>query len=178
MTLFHKIPDQWGYALAVMSLGYSAYRKDDQVTALTLNQQALTLFRKLGDTYFQCVCLYEIGNLQAKQGDWERGLAKLRESLMLSQGLGSTYESAVGLLRLAETEQQLGKFARAVRLYYAARNAYDSIGAWHQQDDTKLEEYLASCRTALSESAFVAAMEAGRAMTMEQAVEYALDLGA
>jgi non-specific serine/threonine protein kinase len=176
MTLFRETHDEWGYAVALMSLGYSAYRKDDQATALTLNQQALTVFRELGDTYFQSVCLYEIGNLRAKQGDWERGLAELRESLTLSRRLGSKYESAAGLLRLAETEQQLGKPARAVRLYCAARNAYDSIGAWHPQDESKLEEHLASCHTALSESAFVEAVEEGRAMTMEQAIQYALEM--
>jgi len=176
IALFQEMHDTWGYAVALMSLGYSAYRKDDQATALTLSQQALTLFRELGDTYFQSVCLYEIGNLRAKQEDWERGLAELRESLRLSRGLGSKYESAAGLFRLAETKQQLGKFARAVRLYYAARNVYDSIGVWHHQDDSKLKDYLAACQTSLSESAFAAAVKEGRAMTMEQAIDSALSI--
>jgi hypothetical protein len=63
-----------------------------------------------------------------------------------------------------------------VRLYCAAKNVYDSIGAWLQEDDPKLEEYLTPCRAALSESTFAAAVEEGRAMTMEQAVEYALSI--
>lgn len=175
MTLFQKDSDEWGYALAVMSLGFSAYRKEDQATALMQCQQALTIFRELGDTYFQSVCLYEIGNLRAKQGDWEGGLADLRESLRLSRGLGSKYESAAGLFRLAETEQQLGKFARAVRLYCAARNVYDSIGAWHQQDDSILEEHLVSCCALLGESEFAEAVKEGHSMTMEQAIAYALE---
>ena len=175
ITLFREVQDPWGYALATMSLGYSAYRKDDRAFALRRIEQALTAFRTLGDQYFQSVCLYEIGNLRAKQGDWEEGLAQLRESLILSRELGSKYESASGLLRLAETEQHLGHSARAARLYWAARNVYDSIGAWHQEDNPRWEEHIASCSVELSESAFAEAIEEGRTMTMIQAIEYALE---
>ena len=80
--------------------------------------------------------------------------------------------------RLAETEQRLGQAARSVRLYYAARNVYDSIGAWQQEDDPKFEEYLNPCRAALDEAEFAAAVEDGRAMTMEQAIAYALEISA
>jgi predicted ATPase/transcriptional regulator with XRE-family HTH domain len=175
ITLFREVQDQWGYAVVLMSLGFSAYKRDDRATALELAEQALAAFRELGDQYFQSVCLYETGNLRAKQGEWEEGLAKLRESLRLSHELGSRYEIAGGLFRLAETEQQLGQPVRAVRLYCAAKNVYDSIGAWHQDDDLKLEQYLAPCRLALGESDFAEAVAQGRAMTTEQAIAYALE---
>jgi len=174
-TLFQEVQDQWGSAVAIMSLGYVAVKKDDRATALTLNQEALSAFRDLGDQYFQSVCLYEIGSLLAKQGDWEEGLAALRESLRLSRELGSRYEIAGGLLRLAETEQHLEQPARAVQLYCAARNVYESIGALQKNDDLRFVEYFTSCRFALGETEFEAAVEEGRAMTMEQAIEYALE---
>jgi len=63
-----------------------------------------------------------------------------------------------------------------VRLYWAARSVYDSIGVRHTRDDPNLEKQLASCRVALGESAFAEAVEQGRAMTMEQAIEYALEI--
>jgi predicted ATPase/transcriptional regulator with XRE-family HTH domain len=178
ISIFREVQEDWGAALATMSLGFSAYKRDDRGTALELNEQALAAFRELGDQYFQGVCLYETGNLRAKRGDWEEGLAKLRESLRLSSALGSRFEIAAGLWRLAETEQYLGQIARAVRLYCAAKNVYDSIGAWHQGDDLKLEEYLTPCRLALSEAEFRNAIEAGHSMSREQAIEYALELSA
>ena len=64
---------------------------------------------------------------------------------------------------------------RAVHLYLAAKNAYDSIGAWPKEHDLKFEDYLIPGRAALGESAFAEAVEQGRAMTMEQAVAYALE---
>jgi hypothetical protein len=175
MTLFHEGGDKWGYAVAVMCLASATHRSDDQAKALALNEQALTVFRELGDTYFQSVCLWAGGRLRAKLGDWKVGLGEVRESLILSRRLGSRYEVAAGLLRLAEAEQHLEDPARTVRLYWAARTAYDSIGVRHQGDDPNLEKRLASCRVALGESAFAEAEAQGRAMTMEQAIEYALE---
>jgi tetratricopeptide (TPR) repeat protein len=170
--------DTWGYAVSLMSLAYLAYRKDDRASAFVLNEQALTEFHALGDQYFQSVCLYEVGSFRAKQGDWEEGLAQLRESLRLSRELGSRFEIAGGLLRLAETEQHLGKLVRAVRLYCGARNVYESIGSLQPDDDLRFVEYLTSCRLALGETEFEAAVEEGRAMNTEQAIEYALELSA
>ena len=176
ITLFREVHNLWGYAVALMSLGFSGYKRGDQATALELGEQALRAFRELGDPYFQSICLYETGNLRAKQGDWEDGLEELRESLRLSRELGSSYEIANGLFRLADTEQHLGQPARAVRLYCAGKNVYDSVGAWQPSDDFKLEEYLATCRGSLEESVFEEAVEQGCAMTMEQAIDYALSI--
>jgi hypothetical protein len=64
---------------------------------------------------------------------------------------------------------------RAVRLYWAAKNRANAIAAWRQQDDIEFENDLEACRAALGESAFVEAVEQGRAMTMEQAIAYALE---
>ena len=175
IALFEQMQDPWGTAVARMSLGYAAVNKDERATALPLMQAALLAFRDLGDQYFQSVCLYETGHLRAKQGEWEEGLAELRESLELSRELGSKYEIAAGLLRLAESEQYRGGSARAVRLYCAARNVYDSIGAWHPDEDLKLEKYLAACRDSLGASAFEEVLAEGRAMTLEQAIAYALE---
>jgi non-specific serine/threonine protein kinase len=175
ITLFREVQDPWGAAVATMSLGFSVYRRDDQVTALELGERALIAFRELGDQYFQSACLYATGNLRAKQGDWDDGLAELRESLKLSRALGSRYEIANGLRWLADTEQHLGHPARAVQLYCAAKNVYDSIGAWQQEDESKFAVYLELCRASLEESTFAEAVEEGRAMTMEQAIAYALE---
>jgi len=60
-------------------------------------------------------------------------------------------------------------------LISAAINIFQSIGAWMEDDDLLFENELAPCRAALSASAFVEAVEEGRAMTLEQAVAYALE---
>jgi hypothetical protein len=175
MTLFREDGDKWGYALAVMCLASATHRNDDQVKALALNEQALRVFRELGETYFQSVCLWASGHVRAKLGDWKVGLEQLRESLTLSRSLDSKLEVAACLLRLAEIEGHLEDPARPVRLYWAARTVYDSIGVRYTGNNPNLEKQLASCRLALGEAAFAEAEAQGRAMTREQAIAYALE---
>jgi predicted ATPase/DNA-binding XRE family transcriptional regulator len=175
VTLFREVQDPWGNAVALMSLGFAAYKRDDPAKALELGERALLAFRELGDQYFQSACLYATGSLRAMQGDWDGGLAELRESLRLSRALGSRYEIANGLRRLADTEQHLGHPARAVQLYWAAKNVYDSIGAWRQESESKFAAYIELCRVSSEESTFAEAVETGRVMTLEQALAYALE---
>ena len=59
-------------------------------------------------------------------------------------------------------------------LLQAARNVYDSIGAWQAEDDLKFEQQIQSCRVPLGEPAFTTAVETGRSMSMAQAIDYAL----
>jgi non-specific serine/threonine protein kinase len=175
MALFREVGDKWGYAMAMMCLASATHRNDDEVKALALNEQALRVFRELGETYFQSVCLWASGHLRAKLGDWKVGLGEVRESLTLSRRLDSKLEVAAALLRLAEVEGHLEDPARAVRLYWAARTVYDSIGVRHTGENPNLKKQLASYRVALGESAFAEAEAQGRAMTMEQAIAYALE---
>jgi hypothetical protein len=94
---------------------------------------------------------------------------------ILTQQLDSRYEIAMTLWSFAKVSQTEGNQQRAVHLYLAAKNAYDSIGAWTKEHNLKFEEYFTLCRAALSESVFAEAVEQGRAMTMEQAIAYALE---
>ncbi len=61
-------------------------------------------------------------------------------------------------------------------LISAAINIFKSIGAWTDQDDLLFENELAPCRAVLDRSVFTSALEEGHAMTVEQAIEYALEI--
>jgi hypothetical protein len=49
------------------------------------------------------------------------------------------------------------------------------VWVWTQGLDAEFETVLERCRAALGEAAFAEAAELGRAMTMEQAIAYALE---
>jgi predicted ATPase/transcriptional regulator with XRE-family HTH domain len=174
-VLFQEVGDKWGSAHTLMGRGLGTYIQEDRAMSLALHEQALLLFRNLGDRYFQSAALRHIGNLRVKQGDLAGGIAALREALILAQEFNGKFEIYAATWSFAEAAQQAEKFTHAVRLYWAAKNIAESIGAWWQTDDAELEHNLASCRTALGESAFEEAMEEGRAMTLKQAIAYALE---
>jgi predicted ATPase/transcriptional regulator with XRE-family HTH domain len=176
--LFQEVHDDWNYAHAVIALALGPKLQDDRAAALALHEQALALFRKIGDRYFQSVALRHISDIHIKQGDWLLAQNALREALILARELGSTYEVAAVLWSLTDAVQGAGDYARAVRLNWAAKNIFELIGTWKQQDEkdeSVFEEVLESCRAALDGSAFAAAVAEGRAMTLEQAVAYALE---
>jgi len=175
MALFQEVDDKWGYAHAVICLALGPYMQDDRATALALHEQALVLFREVGDRYFQGVALRHIGALRVKQGDWTHGAIALRAAQILAQDLNSKWEIYAVIWSLAEAAQRAENPPRAVRLYWAAKNIADSIGAWTEDDESEIEKYLGSCRAAMGESAFAQAIEQGRTMTMEQAIAYALE---
>ncbi|HEX9388942.1 MAG TPA: tetratricopeptide repeat protein, partial [Anaerolineales bacterium] len=174
-ALFQEVGDKWEYAHTVMSLALGAYEQNNLALSLSLHEQALALFREVGDSYFQSFALDFIGSLQVKQGDVKRGMTALREALILARRLDSKHGIAGAISRLAAVAQRVDDPARAVHLYWAARNVWASIGVWRDDDEIDFENWLAPCRAALGEAAFAAAEAQGRAMMMEQAIAYALE---
>jgi tetratricopeptide (TPR) repeat protein len=161
-VLHQEVHDEWGYAHAIMCLGWEFTTQDDLTSARSLYEKALTVFRKLGDRYFICVTVRQIAIVQIKQNDLLGAVSALSEALIAAQQLKSKYEIAATLAWCGEAEKHLGNSARA-------------IGAWQARDEHEFENDLAPCRAALSEAAFTEAVERGHAMTMEQAIEYALE---
>ncbi len=68
-----------------------------------------------------------------------------------------------------------GQFIRAVRLFGAAQASLESL-AWRlpPADDDAYQRNLASARAQLSGAVFNAAWDEGRALSLEQATDYAL----
>jgi predicted ATPase/DNA-binding XRE family transcriptional regulator len=175
MSLYLDMQDEYGHALVVALLASLSWRQGNGATALALSQQALEVFQKRGDRFWKSVALRLHGSISMKQGDVANGMKALRESLILAQQLDSKHEIARTLWRFVEAAHSANKFASAVRLYWAARNVGSSIGVLWWEQEAEFESNLAMCRAALGELAFATAVEEGRAMTMEQAISYALE---
>ena len=176
-SLFQQARDEWGHAYVVMLLGWMSFVQNDLASALPVLEQASAIFEKLGERYFMCVCLRYIGIIKIRLGDIKQGVEALRDSLTLAHQLGSKYEIAAAFFRWGQAAQYLGSPARTVTLFWAAKNAHETIavGVWTQGLDAEFETVLAHCRAELGEEAFAEAVERGRAMTMEQAIAYALE---
>jgi non-specific serine/threonine protein kinase len=174
-ALFRQAQAEWPDALAVLTLGWAAYGQENWSGSLALMEAALAVFRRLGDGYLASVSLSQIGLAHLKQGSLRQAEAALQEALVLAQPLNSKYELASALWRLGETAQAARHWTRAAQLYAAAKSALEGIGAWQAEDDAAFESSLAACRAVLDGAALAAALECGRAMTLEQAVTYALD---
>ena len=104
-------------------------------------------------------------------------MAALHDALILAQQLDNKFQIALVLWRsFSEAALRSGRTLQAVCLIATAIKIFQSIGAWMEDDNLLFEQELASCRTVLEESSYAAALEEGQAMTMEQAIDYALEI--
>ncbi len=62
-----------------------------------------------------------------------------------------------------------------MKLYIAGKRIFENLGAWFDGDDLRLKKELESVRNSLGETAFQSAWKAGQNMTVEEAIEYALN---
>ena len=100
----------------------------------------------------------------------------MQESLRLRPGVGGHWEIAACLEGLAAVAGGQGQAARAARLAGAAAALREELGAPVAPGDRSwYEPAIAHARAALGDAGFTAAQSEGRAMTLEQAIAYALE---
>ena len=145
--------------------------------AVALFEESRTLFRELGDLRGVCMSGFILGMTELKQGNLDQGTAVLEEGLPLTQRtkdkLGSTYY----LMGMGGVAVEKGQPVRAARLWGAAEALRKVIGlplSYFDLAHSGYEARLATARSQLAEEIWEAAWSEGRAMSPEQAIEYAL----
>ena len=161
--------------MAVLCHALGAFMQGDLTMSLALHEESLAVFRRLGDKYFENTALRFIGIIEVKQNNLKHGGEALQEALLLAHEIDSKYEMAAAISHIGDAALAEDNPVLAVHLNWAARNIFDSIGVWQQEDEAEFQKELTGCRTHLSEPEFEEAVEEGRAMTMEQAIAYALE---
>ena len=108
-------------------------------------------------------------------GDLERAAGLYRESLALFGEAGDKWITTECIEGLALVASAQGCSERAVRLFGVAEAARETFGITNPRPEAADQEHFwAEIRERPEGTAFAAALTAGRAMTLEQAVEYAL----
>jgi len=140
-----------------------------------LHKEALSLIEDTADPAIISYTLRWIGFVALQQGDYQHAVELFMESLRLSREVGFRVTVLMCLLGLADVFSDLKRDDRAARLFGAAEALRAAIGhLLAPQDQAESEGRLASTRSRLGAATFAAAWAEGRAMTQEQAVEYAL----
>jgi len=162
-------------AMALVSLGRAARCRGDLQQARTAVMESLEVAREMGDKVGIARALHDLGQITLKREDRTTARGYFRESLALWCQIGldwGTVESLEGFAYLATAQQQP---ERAARLLGAAELLREAIGIRHRPfERVDYESEVAEIRTALGEEAFAAAWGAGRTMSREQTIRYAL----
>ena len=152
--------------------------RGDRERMVTLNEESLALFQELRYAYGIVMCLTNLGLIALAQGDYERATTLLREDLRLARELDHKLYIQYCLTGLAGVDASRSRPGRAARLWGAAERLSETYGGHIMPADRSIIDYegrLAAARSQLDEAAWTAGWTEGRAMTTEQAVEYALE---
>lgn len=170
LTLRRQAGHQWAIAISLASLGEVALRQRDDAEAETLFSEGHALFRQLGDAERTAWTLHGLGCVQLRRGDTAQAATSFTESLTLRKAQGNRANIAQSLIGLAGVAVRSGEPERAARWY----GAVDALRDANDAADEDEQRTLALIRAALDEATFAAAWEAGRMLSIEQAIAEAL----
>ncbi|HEY7035949.1 MAG TPA: tetratricopeptide repeat protein [Thermomicrobiales bacterium] len=176
LALFRKLGDQRQVANILDNLGLAAYDRGDYERAAVLLEEALAIARAAGNRHSAAFSLSNLARVANALGDDDRATALQEEGLALWRSLGNRDGLAHCLENLALIAMAQGHPVRAIRLFGAAETLRSQIGAPGRLIDRDTHaRLLHDARDALGESSFTLAREEGRAMTVDDAIGYALD---
>jgi predicted ATPase/DNA-binding CsgD family transcriptional regulator len=148
----------------------------DLAHAESLLAQSLTLAREQGDLWSQGFMLIDLARIRFARGDYAGAESLLRETLITHAQLGRIFaiqDSFVGLACLAIA---MGEHVeRIATLFGAAEAVCHSLGTeFNIAAITRDAQYAAYVQEHRAGPAFASAWAKGRAMQLEEAVDYAL----
>lgn len=167
--------DTYTIGKLVNNLGWAALWHGDSEQAVRLLEEAVALARQTPDSPGMMAALNSLAIALTRQGEYPRAEALFHESVALAWEVGHQRNLAYNLGGLAELAAASGHTERAARLW----GADDALRERMKYVRPPVErvtyaDQVSEAQAAIGADAFRAAWTEGRAMTLEQAVGYAL----
>jgi non-specific serine/threonine protein kinase len=169
--------DTWWASQLLAERGDLEQYRSDYEAAATFYLEGLALSRGTGGINNTMLFLHNLGCVALYQGDIGQATAYYTECLVLCRQVRHRLITAGCLEGLAVVASDHENHERAARLFAAASAFQETLGSGSARYPAAQAPYdrgVASTQAGLGDSAFAAASATGRAMTLEQAVEYAL----
>jgi predicted ATPase/transcriptional regulator with XRE-family HTH domain len=182
LAIRKDVGEEHAIATSLNNLGLVATAQSDFVAARPLLEESLSLYRHLDDAYGIATSLNNLALLARCQGEGDdlSGVPLLKESLEIRKTMTDRYAIAYSLAGYAglagRQADSIAAARRAARLLAATQTLLEAIGA--RLENVYLTEYnrtLDAVRAHLGEEEYQRAWQEGRVMSMEEAIEYALE---
>jgi predicted ATPase/DNA-binding SARP family transcriptional activator/class 3 adenylate cyclase len=178
-TLAEDVGDPWLRSRPVVALGLVALHQGDGVSARAFFEEALAMAQSVGDRWHIARLTANLGAVALQGGECEQARALYQEALVRCQEVAdkrAVVGCLFGLAAVAAQAQLPTQWAAAARLFGAAEALREAMGAHFAPFDAPpgCDRNVAAIRAQLSDEAIAAAWTEGRAMSLEQAVSYAL----
>jgi predicted ATPase/class 3 adenylate cyclase len=162
--------------VAAQMLGTIAAFRNDYAEARARFEEAIPAHRELGARFNVTLAMSDLAHLERRYGNHARALELYRETILAFQEVGQHGAVSHQLECFAFIAEARGQLAHAVRLLGAAEALRERAGTPMTPDEQpEYDQHVSAIQKRIGESAFSAAWAEGRALTMEQAIEYALE---
>ena len=176
LAIFREQSHQPGMARALLVIGELARLDGEYEQANQAYKASLDLYRVIGDRRRQGIVVSNLGDVAALEGDTERAKRFATQAVELLNDGGSEYFLAFALAGFAGSVTAEGNAERAARILGAAEIVLENLGVGYQPaDGPTIRRYAAKLRAQLGNEACSTAWAEGRAMSLQEAVAYALE---
>lgn len=173
LRVSREADDRLSVAWALARLGELATSEGDLSKAASLLEESLAICRDVGRKRHLAVSLEGIARVERLRENFVEASALLREALEARKATALPHVPR-SLEMIAGIEGELGRHARAARLFGAAAAARERLGfpvlPWEEDEH---RSNLGRVREALGEPDFPTAWSEGRAMTLDEAAALA-----
>jgi predicted ATPase/DNA-binding SARP family transcriptional activator/DNA-binding CsgD family transcriptional regulator len=179
LALVRKLEDDYSVGITLGNLGHVALLQRDFERAKARSEEALASANELGSAGVELVpsaCI-NLGLASLGLGEHQRAMGSFEEALVTSQDMGRTPSIIEALEGMSSLAGAMGKATRAARLWGVAEAAHQATGiiATSPGELALHETHLALASSQLGDEAWQEALAEGRAMSLDEAAEYALN---
>ena len=124
ISIYQKLGDQWGIAVAMNAQAIIAWDRQDHPAAQIHFDESLARWRALGDKVAIARCLHTFANFVRGRGDYARARTLLEEAGRIFETLGDRSGAAWSLNQRGDIAREEGDVAGARELYQRALSAF------------------------------------------------------
>jgi non-specific serine/threonine protein kinase len=174
MAIARELDDDAIVSRFLSAEGYLAFMSDDLVRARSLLEESLAVAERMGDRMAIAVGHHTVGQVARLDGRLEEAAAHYRDALRFGQELGDAASMSEPLQGLAAVAVATGDAERGVRLLGANDAIREQLGGGPPPEWLRLGDPLEDARRSLGDAAYQQAWQAGRALSVDEAVALAL----
>jgi predicted ATPase len=175
LNIFRSLDDKPGMAYTLNVLGIFGKLSGHIGQAKEALEEGLAIAKATGEIYRQSMIMDNLGAIAYKEGDYERARDLAITYTRQRMEIGWKEYAGLGLAGVAGPLARLGEPEKAARLLGASSAVLHILGIDYQPSiQPEYAAYTADVQSQLDEATFAAAWAEGQAMTLEQAVAYAL----
>jgi predicted ATPase len=175
LRLFRELGDEHAAGIATFNLAWTYDELGDLKRAHELREQNLRRAEALGDDRLRFFALSSLGSDAKQRGDLAEALSMWKESVRGVHGMGDPMHTAFVLVDIASILAAAGAPEDAATLLGRAMRTQEELGVDTPSYVAKRQdEALGTLREQLNEEMLARALQRGRSITLDAAVELAL----